>query len=73
MTTSALTEAPPTAAPEEHRKRRVLLKLSGEVFGGGRIGVDECLHTARCLGADATLAKPFGHLELLAEVNGLLG
>ena len=40
MTTSALTEAPPTAAPEEHRKRRVLLKLSGEVFGGGRIGVD---------------------------------
>ncbi len=39
MTTSALTEAPPTAT-EEHRPRRVLLKLSGEVFGGGRVGVD---------------------------------
>ena len=34
MTTDA---ASPTAAPAY---RRVLLKLSGEVFGGGRIGVD---------------------------------
>jgi uridylate kinase len=39
VTTSALTEAPPPVQ-EEHRPRRVLLKLSGEVFGGGRIGVD---------------------------------
>lgn len=44
MTTSALTEAAPSAdpAPAEQpgRPRRVLLKLSGEVFGGGKVGVD---------------------------------
>jgi uridylate kinase len=39
VTTSALTEAPPTTT-EEDRPRRVLLKLSGEVFGGGHVGVD---------------------------------
>lgn len=43
MTTHALTEAAPSAAPaadEGGRPRRVLLKLSGEVFGGGKVGVD---------------------------------
>ena len=39
MTTHALTEAAPTAVTTE-RSSRVLLKLSGEVFGGGRVGVD---------------------------------
>ena len=39
MTTHALAEAAPTAVTTE-RSRRVLLKLSGEVFGGGRVGVD---------------------------------
>ncbi|MGB7820528.1 MAG: UMP kinase [Ornithinibacter sp.] len=39
MTTHALTEAPP-ASTEGLRARRVLLKLSGEVFGGGSVGVD---------------------------------
>lgn len=43
------------------------------ISGGGRIGVQECLHTARCVGATATLAKPFGQRELLAQVHGLLG
>jgi uridylate kinase len=39
VTTHALTEAAPTVEP--HRSaRRVLLKLSGEVFGGGKVGVD---------------------------------
>ena len=39
MTTHALTEAAPT--PTTFRpSRRVLLKLSGEVFGGGKVGVD---------------------------------
>ncbi|GAA4401319.1 UMP kinase [Fodinibacter luteus] len=39
MTTHALTEAArPTTTSA--RSRRVLLKLSGEVFGGGRVGVD---------------------------------
>ena len=39
MTTHALTEAAPTVEPG-HSARRVLLKLSGEVFGGGKVGVD---------------------------------
>ena len=38
MTTHALTEAAPPASPRS--ARRVLLKLSGEVFGGGKVGVD---------------------------------
>jgi DNA-binding response OmpR family regulator len=40
--------------------------------GGGRIGAVEYLDMARQLGADATLAKPFGHQELLATVDALL-
>ena len=39
MTTHALTEAAPTAEAARPA-RRVLLKLSGEVFGGGKVGVD---------------------------------
>ena len=39
MTTHALTEAAPTPEPRPSA-RRVLLKLSGEVFGGGKVGVD---------------------------------
>ena len=39
MTTHALTEAAPTVEPGRSA-RRVLLKLSGEVFGGGKVGVD---------------------------------
>ena len=39
MTTHALTEAAPTAEADRSA-RRVLLKLSGEVFGGGKVGVD---------------------------------
>ena len=38
MTTPATAEAPAPADPGS--PRRVLLKLSGEVFGGGRVGVD---------------------------------
>jgi uridylate kinase len=44
VTTHALTEAAPAPAPtlveSPERPRRVLLKLSGEVFGGGKVGVD---------------------------------
>ena len=40
MTTSATLEAPHAEASAEPRARRVLLKLSGEVFGGGQVGVD---------------------------------
>ncbi|GGL40790.1 UMP kinase [Phycicoccus endophyticus] len=39
MTLPATDEAP-AAAASSGRTRRVLLKLSGEVFGGGRVGVD---------------------------------
>jgi len=39
VTTHALTEAAPSVAPAPSA-RRVLLKLSGEVFGGGKVGVD---------------------------------
>ena len=39
MTTHALTEAAPTTEADR-AARRVLLKLSGEVFGGGKVGVD---------------------------------
>jgi uridylate kinase len=38
VTTPATAEAP--APTEPGRSRRVLLKLSGEVFGGGKVGVD---------------------------------
>ncbi|HMM96671.1 MAG: UMP kinase [Micrococcales bacterium] len=40
MTTTATAEAPASVASAPGRNRRVLLKLSGEVFGGGRVGVD---------------------------------
>ena len=39
MTTHALTQAAPTPSSASS-PRRVLLKLSGEVFGGGKVGVD---------------------------------
>jgi DNA-binding response OmpR family regulator len=42
------------------------------ISGGGRVGASESLHTARCLGANATLAKPFGHRDLLSRVSSLL-
>jgi uridylate kinase len=34
------TQVPPSSDPPQRWYRRVLLKLSGEVFGGGHIGVD---------------------------------
>ncbi|HSF97633.1 MAG TPA: UMP kinase, partial [Ornithinibacter sp.] len=39
MTTHALTQAAPNPTSASS-PRRVLLKLSGEVFGGGKVGVD---------------------------------
>ncbi|MBM6404737.1 UMP kinase [Phycicoccus sp. CSK15P-2] len=40
MTTTATATAPRVEEQANPRARRVLLKLSGEVFGGGRVGVD---------------------------------
>jgi len=42
------------------------------ISGGGRVGADAYLNSARTLGADAILAKPFGREELLDLVTKLL-
>lgn len=41
--------------------------------GGGRIGPMDYLDTAKYIGANATLAKPFSRDELSQVVNKLLG
>jgi CheY-like chemotaxis protein len=43
------------------------------ISGGGRLGPGDYLETARYMGADATLAKPFARQELLATIEALLG
>ena len=43
------------------------------ISGGGRVGAEAYLSSARTLGADAILAKPFGREELLQKVSALLG
>jgi len=52
-------------------------KLRGNVpiiaiSGGGRVGPRDYLETARFIGANATLAKPFGRQELITAVADLL-
>ena len=42
------------------------------ISGGGRIGPQDYLETARHIGADATLAKPFARKELISTVDALL-
>ncbi len=42
------------------------------ISGGGRVGPMDYLETARFIGADATLAKPFGRQELITTVSDLL-
>lgn len=42
------------------------------ISGGGRVGPDAYLNSARTLGADAILAKPFGREELLELVTKVL-
>jgi DNA-binding NtrC family response regulator len=41
--------------------------------GGGRIGPQDYLETAKRLGASRTLAKPFNYSELIDTVRELLG
>ena len=43
------------------------------ISGGGRLGPGDYLETARYIGADATLAKPFARQELLTTIDALLG
>ena len=42
------------------------------ISGGGRLGPNDYLETARFIGANATLAKPFARKELLQTVDALL-
>ena len=42
------------------------------ISGGGRVGPESYLNSARTLGANAILAKPFGREELLEAVTKVL-
>jgi CheY-like chemotaxis protein len=42
------------------------------ISGGGRLGPMDYLETARFIGADATLAKPFGREQFIGTVRELL-
>ncbi len=42
------------------------------ISGGGRIDSESYLNTAKYLGADATLKKPFTHEELLDLIKNLI-
>ena len=43
------------------------------ISGGGRVGPNDYLETARFIGANATLAKPFARKELMNTIDSLLG
>jgi uridylate kinase len=65
MTTETTTKAEPIPAVAAHR-RRVLLKLSGEVFGGGNLGVDPVIVRA----VAGQIAKTVGTVEVAIVVGG---
>ena len=56
----------PNDHPHAPRRRRVLLKLSGEVFGGGKLGVDP--DTVR--GVAEQIAATVGKVEVAIVVGG---
>jgi len=51
----------------QHRRMPIIA-----ISGGGRVGPTDYLETARFIGANATLAKPFGRQELISTVSHLL-
>jgi len=53
------------------RRRSASLPIIA-ISGGGRVGPTDYLETARAIGANATLAKPFGRQELISTVSRLL-
>ncbi|GAB3538562.1 UMP kinase [Arthrobacter tecti] len=55
-----------TTAQGESSKRRVLLKLSGEVFGGGKLGVDPEM----VRGIAKQIAATIGQVEVAIVVGG---
>ena len=52
----------------KHRGEIPIIAMSG----GGRVGPADYLETARFIGANTTLAKPFGRQELINAVSELL-
>ncbi|HWA10756.1 MAG TPA: response regulator [Opitutaceae bacterium] len=56
----------------ELRKRRPGLPVIA-MSGGGQLSREDCLKTARRVGAGAILAKPFTRAQLIATVDLLLG
>jgi DNA-binding response OmpR family regulator len=52
------------------REQRDLKVLA--ISGGGRAEPDNYLESARLLGADATMKKPFTHQEMLETIRALL-
>jgi len=53
------------------RRRNPQLKVIA-ISGGGRLAPDNYLHSAKLLGADAAIKKPFSNEEILAAVDRLL-
>ena len=61
-----LQDGPRSAQADHVARRRVLLKLSGEVFGGGSIGVDP--DTVRSVAEQ--IAAAAGRVEIAIVVGG---
>ena len=55
------------ALRKKHRKLKIIA-----ISGGGRFSADDYLKTAKFLGADRILAKPFSHEELITTINELM-
>src|SRR5699024_11548067 len=65
-TPGGLQDGPRDAQDEAVTRRRVLLKLSGEVFGGGSIGIDP--DTVRSVAEQ--IAEAAGQVEIAIVVGG---
>jgi DNA-binding response OmpR family regulator len=53
------------------RKTKAKVKIIA-MSGGGRLGAENYLRTAKLMGAVKVLAKPFSNEALIAEINELL-
>jgi DNA-binding response OmpR family regulator len=56
----------------EAKRRWPRLKVIA-ISGGGLVGHTDALHTARIVGADAVMAKPFSFSDLVAQIARLVG
>ncbi len=55
----------------EHKKRDPKARFLA-ISGGGSMGADECLHSAKAFGAQKTLCKPFDQEVFVNAVKELL-